>query len=134
LLNPAFALFAVIIFAFALHSIFDIKSQLTPLISMAVLVDILVVLCMVDMLKPALYLSYAVAVFSFAFAIYRYRNNIAEKLYSFLTPGVIIFIVASVGMLLLLYVRQPLMQEWDEFSFWGISKKLVQIHDQIYTC
>lgn len=133
LLNCLISFGAIVIFAFALHLIFDMKPAITPLVSVAVLINTLSLRAMYDFLKPGVVLVWAIAVAAFAFGVYKCRTSLKEKLDSFLSPGVILFIAASLLMLAFLAHRQPLMSEWDEFSFWGISKHLMKIHDQLYT-
>ena len=133
LLNSLFALAVVIMFAFALHTLTGIKSRLAPLVSITTLVAVAILCGMYDLLKPGVVLAYAVGVAAFAYSLYKAKDSLKEKLASFLSPGVVLFILSSFAMLLFMAMRQPLMTEWDEFSFWGISQKLLKIHDQLYT-
>ena len=133
MLNSIVALAAIILFAFALHVLADIKSQIAPLVSLTSLIALAIIFGMADMLKPGVAAAYTLAVVSFGFAVYKSKDNLKEKLSSFLTPGVVLFIFTSLAMLVFMAMRQPMMTEWDEFSFWGISGKLVKIHDQFYT-
>ncbi len=133
LLNCIVSFAAVLLFAFALHLIFDIKAAITPLVSVAVLINVISLAGMFDLLKPGVFIAYGLVAVAFAAGAVKNRTNLKDKLDSFLQPGVILFVVASVAMLAFLAIRQPLMSEWDEFSFWGISKHLLNIHDQLYT-
>ena len=133
MLNSLFALITVILFAFAIHALADIKSQIAPLVALTTLVGIAILFGMYDMLKPGVAVAYAVAVASFAFAVFKSKDNLVQKLDSFLSPGVMLFIGTSFAILVFMSMRQPLMTEWDEFSFWGISQKLLKVHDQLYT-
>ncbi len=133
LLN-SFAAFAVVLrFAFFLHVKFDLNPSVTPLVSLAVLVDISIIAGMFNLLMPGVVFAYGLAVISLVWSVYRYKAEIKSKVMDFLTPGVIMFIVASVAIILFMFARKPLMTEWDEFSFWGISQKLVKIHGALYT-
>ena len=133
LLNSLLSFGAVVLLAFALHLIFNIKSAITPLVSLAVLINIVSLAGMFDLLMPGVFMAYGFAVVFFAVGVYRCRLTLKEKLDNFLSPGVIMFILSSLLMLAFLAHRQPLMTEWDEFSFWGISKHLLNINDQLYT-
>lgn len=133
MLNAFIAFALVLAAAFGLYSLFGIKSQFTPLVALALLIDVSVAFSLVDMLKPGVIISYLLAILIFAAGIYKNRNSLKDKISEFLTPGVILFIIACTAMLVFLAIRQPFMSEWDEFSFWGISQKLLKIHDQIYT-
>lgn len=133
LLNSFIALLAVLAFAFALSALFKIKPAFTPLVSLAVLVDLSVIFALVNMLKAGVAFSYGLAFGLFAFALYKNRDSLKEKARRFFSPGVILFIVSCLAMLVFLAYKQPLMYEWDEFSFWGISQKLVKNRDALYT-
>ena len=133
MLNCLISFGAIVIFAFALHLIFDMKPAITPLVSVAVLINTLSLLAMADFLKPGVVVVWAIAVAGFAVGVFKCKGELKNKFSSFLSPGVILFLISSLLMLALLAHRQPLMSEWDEFSFWGISKHLMKIHDQLYT-
>lgn len=133
LLNSFIALLAVLAFAFALSALFKIKPAFTPLVSLAVLVDLSVMFALVNMLKAGVAFSYGLAFGLFAFALYKNRDSLKEKARRFFSPGVILFAVSCLAMLAFLAYKQPLMYEWDEFSFWGISQKLVKNRDALYT-
>ena len=133
LLNSFIALLAVLAFAFALSALFKIKPAFTPLVSLAVLVDLSVIFALVNMLKAGVAFSYGLAFGLFTFALYKNRDSLKEKARRFFSPGVILFAVSCLAMLVFLAYKQPLMYEWDEFSFWGISQKLVKNRDALYT-
>ncbi len=133
LLNCFLSLTVILLGAFGLHCVFGIKSQFTPIISLTLLVNISVIFAMYNRLKLGVVVSYGIAVALFAIGVYRNRKRLKQKVSGFFTPGVILFIIACFAMLLFMASKQPMMTEWDEFSFWGISGKLVKIHDQIYT-
>ncbi|MEG2843542.1 MAG: hypothetical protein RR900_08640, partial [Ruthenibacterium sp.] len=48
-------------------------------------------------------------------------------------PGFVLFCAVGVGLILLFAVRQPMMQEWDEFSLWGTAAKLTKENNMIYS-
>lgn len=128
-----FAFAAVLLFAFSIHCLIGLKPSFTPFVSLAVLVDTVMIFSMAKMLRAGTVISYILAFGFFALAVYRERDNIKEKLSRFLTPGVVLFAVSCLAMLLFLAIRQPLMSEWDEFSFWGTAQKLLRTRGQIYT-
>ena len=133
MLNCIISFIAVVALSFGLHLLFNLKSALTPLVSLALLINIVSLAGMFDLLKPGVFMAYSFALVILAAGIVKNRSRLKEKLDSFLSPGVMLFLLASVAMLAFLAIRQPLMTEWDEFSFWGISKHLVNIHNQLYT-
>ncbi len=124
---------ALVLLAFGLYTAFNIKSQFAPLVSLALLVDITILFGMYNLLKPGVVVSYGFALAVFAYGVYKNKDSLKQKLNEFLTPGVALFLLASVAMLIFMSVKQPLMTEWDEFSFWGISGKMVKSHDRLYT-
>ncbi len=133
LLNSFISLVVILCAAFGIYTVLDIKSRLTPVVAITTLLNITIVFAIFNMLKPGVVISYAFGMAIFAYGIYKNKDNLKEKLSGFLSPGVILFIISCLAMLVFMALRQPLMTEWDEFSFWGISGKLVKIHDQIYT-
>lgn len=133
MLNCTLSLFIIIIFAFGLYSVFNIKSRFTPLVSTAVLIDLVIFFGMFNMLKPGVAVVYIVAAAVCGYGVWKNKDCLKEKINGFLTPGVILFILSSAAMMIFMAMRQPMMTEWDEFSFWGISRKMLKIHDQLYT-
>ena len=133
MLNAVISFAAVVLFAFGLHITFNLKAALTPLVSVAVLINVVSLAGMFDLLKPGVFMAYGLAAAVFCLGVAKNRDSIRQKLSSFLQPGVVLFLIASVAMLAFLAIRQPLMTEWDEFSFWGISEHLLNLRHQLYT-
>ena len=133
MLNSIFALMVITVAAFGIYGLCGVNSRLAPLVSIALLIDITVIFAMAGMLKTGV-----VAACVFAFVLYiaataKNRDNIKEKISGFFTPGVVLFLAASFIMLAVLYTTQPVIHRWDEFSFWGISRKLIKQHNRLYT-
>lgn len=133
MINAFAAFVAVLLFAFALYALADLRPSLTPLVSVATLVNITVIMALFNMLKPGAVTAYMLSAAAFALAVYKNRGNLAEKMWGFLSPGVVMFTVSCLAMLAYLAYAQPLIHEWDEFSFWGISQLMIKNHDQLYT-
>lgn len=127
------ALTAVFMLSFGIHCLMGIKSALTPLLSIAVIVDIAAVFAMAGSLRFGTVSVYILSAFVFLLASYKNRADIRRKIKSFFSPGVALFLLSSVLMLIVLYRTQPLMHGWDEFSFWGTAHKLVKNNDALYT-
>ncbi|MDO4565895.1 MAG: hypothetical protein Q4B42_01060 [Oscillospiraceae bacterium] len=51
----------------------------------------------------------------------------------FFCPATVFFAAASLAFYIILYIKQPYFQQWDEFSFWGIAAKNVFLHKDLYT-
>lgn len=60
------------------------------------------------------------------------KNRRAFTRQRLLTPSVVFFVAASLAVLVLFSVRQPIFMEWDEFSFWGIAPKVVKETGRLY--
>ena len=133
MLNSIFALTVTVAGAFGLYALAGVNSRLAPLVSLAALIDIAVAFAMVGMLKQGVVAACVFAAGLCTVAVIKNKNNLENKLKGFCSPGVMLFVAASVAMLLVLNVTQPVMHRWDEFSFWGISQKLVKNHDALYT-
>lgn len=58
------------------------------------------------------------------------RRALLER---FCTPATAFFLIASAAFYLILYIKQPWFQQWDEFSFWGIAAKNVFERNELYT-
>ena len=75
MLNNLLAFAVILMFAFGIYGIFDIKSQLTPVVSIAVLVDIIILFAMKDMLMAGVIFSYILAAVLFGLAVYKNREK-----------------------------------------------------------
>ncbi len=127
------SLLVVIIFAFGLYALTDINPSSTPLVSLVTLVNIAVLASMANLLLPGVVAAYILAAVVFCLSVYKNKNCIKNKLKGFLSPGVVMFVLASVAMLVCLYSTQPIIHQWDEYSFWAKSRQLIKNHNQLYT-
>ncbi len=126
-------LLAVLMLAFGLHASFDIRPRSSPVTAIALMVDISLLLGMAGHLKAGCALAFCTAAAVFCLGLYRKRGDLAGALAGFLDTPVVLFIISSVMVTAVLSSRQPVMNLWDEFSFWGMSAKLTKLHDAIYT-
>lgn len=131
--NLILSFVVVLIFAFGLYALTDLNPSTAPLISLVTLVNVVIFASMVNMLYAGVWFAYLLAVTVFCFAVYKNKLFIREKSQGFFTPGVILFVVASLAMLACLAYTQPLVHQWDEYSFWAKSRQLVKNHNQLYT-
>ncbi len=132
MLNALFSFIVILLFAFSLYKLLKLNPSFTPFISLTTLVSFIVILSLFNMLYTGVILVYIISIISFIFAVKK-SADIKKDLKDFFTVGVILFTVVSLLMLLFLNLSQPLFYEWDEFSFWGTSHKLLFINDSIYT-
>ena len=131
--SAVIAVVFIIMFAFGIYCLTGVNSSSSPLVSVAVLVDIAAVFAMYGMLKTGTAVAFVTAAVAFLLAVYKSRDNILQKIKEFFSPGVVLFVTASLLMLCVLYATQPVMHGWDEFSFWGTAQKLVKNNDALYT-
>ena len=128
-----FVLAVVTAFAFALYTLADIRPSLTPLVSLVAIADITIIFGMFGMLYHGVEIALVAAGFVAVYAVKKNKSDIKEQICGFLQPGVVLFLASCLAMLIYLAWAQPVMHEWDEFSFWGISQLLIKKHDRLYT-
>lgn len=133
MINVIVSLAAVAALAYALYSLAGIKAAVCPLVSVSLVSVACTLAGMAGLLKAGAGLVTAACFALMGAAVYRDRKNIKRALAGFFTAPVILFAVSCGAMLVFLAVKQPLMSGWDEFSFWGISRKLIKNHDALYT-
>ena len=112
-------------FAFALYALADVNPSTAPLVSIVTLVNISILCALSDALQAGVWAAYFMAAVAFAFAIYKNRKNVTEKIRGFLSPGMILFVVSAVAMFVCLYTTQPVVHLWDEYSFWGTRSSFI---------
>ncbi len=128
-----FATVSIMFFAFGLNALTGMASRITPFVSIVVLGDVILLFALTGMLKAGTLFAFALSAALFALAIYRHKYEITEKIKGFLSPSVILFFVSCAIMLLILSVTQPVFHDWDEFSFWGTARKILNKFDALYT-
>ena len=131
--NLIVPLIAVVMFAFALYVLADVNPSAAPLVSIVTLVNIVTLCAMFNALKAGTAFAYVLAAGVFCLAVFRNKNSLKNDIYGFFTPGVMLFVLASIVMLLCLARTQPLIHQWDEYSFWAKSRQLIKNHNQLYT-
>lgn len=132
-LDSIFSLIAVLLIAFCIYKQFGLNPSVTPFVSLMSIVSFISLLSLVNFLMPSIWITYVIAVISFAFVAYKNKQSIKKDISEFFTPGVIMFCIASGLMFIVLSSKQPILTQWDEFSFWGTSQKLTKYHSAIYT-
>ena len=126
------ALLAVLLLAFSLYRLFNLNPSVAPFVSVMTIVAFVSLASLVDLLVPAITASYFIIGVAFAASVKK-SADIRKDLYGFFTPGVVFFTVGCVFLFFTLGATQPLMGEWDEYSFWGTAQKLTKHYGQIYT-
>ncbi|MBQ5313828.1 MAG: hypothetical protein J6K30_07265, partial [Oscillospiraceae bacterium] len=126
--DSIFSLIAILLLAFSLYKLCNLNASVTPFVSVCTVTAFVSLLSLVNLLSPAVWLSYILSAVLFAFAAKK-SADLKKDIADFFTPGVIIFVIGCVFMYLILMVNQPVLFVWDEFSFWGTSQKLTKYHD-----
>lgn len=125
MLNCFITLAGVLCLAFAIHGLADAAPSATPVIALCLWICSGMIFGMAGLLLPGVIFTLAVSVFLFGYTLYKSKNKIKERLFGFFTPGVTAFVIACFAMAVVLQAKQPLFGQWDEFSFWGLSQKIV---------
>ncbi len=133
MVNGVISLIIVLMFAFFLHAKLKIKSGISPIISLTSIISVVIVFSLFGFLFVGVLAVYAIVTVLFVYTIIQKKAILKKLAYSYFDVGVVLFIISSILMLIFLSIKQPLYSEWDEFSFWGTSQKLLSINDQIYT-
>lgn len=111
----------------------DAAPSATPVIALCLWICSGMIFGMAGLLLPGVIFTLAVSVFLFGYTLYKSKNKIKERLFGFFTPGVTAFVIACFAMAVVLQAKQPLFGQWDEFSFWGLSQKIVWQNKKLYT-
>lgn len=111
---------------------YDITSALTPFVSVCFAMMFLSLFGCMGFVKLGGYLYFLLALAAVIYVALGYKNN-WKSLVKLVTPGFVFFMISGLFIIILFSIKQPLYIEWDEFSFWGTSVKLVKISEEMYT-
>jgi len=111
---------------------YSISSAATPFISVCFMMMFLSVFGCFGLVKLGGYLYFLLALAAVIYVALGYKNN-WKSLSAVITPGFVFFTAASIFVIVLFSIKQPMYIVWDEFSFWGTSIKLVKISGEMYT-
>ena len=111
---------------------FDITSSLTPFISVCFAMMFMSVFGCLGFVKLGGYLYFLLSLAAVITVILGCKNN-WKAVGNVLTPGFVFFMTASIFVIVLFSIKQPMYINWDEFSFWGTSVKLVKLSGEMYT-
>lgn len=75
----------------------------------------------------AVYLGAAVC------AVLALRKEGRAALVRLYSPAFLFFVVGAVFFIVLFAVRQPMLYQWDEFTFWGSAARATCVHNELYT-
>lgn len=82
------------------------------------------------LLRAAGYVYFAVAAGA---AVYLALQRKGAQWKTIFSPGLVLFMVLGLAALTVFSIRRPILQEWDEFSFWGTAAKAVSTHNALWT-
>lgn len=122
--------FSLLIFAAWLHLYCSLPAALAPLVTACALMLWFSFWGCLGLLAAAGWICFLLALAALVDLIRRSDSRFWK---SFFCPGVLLFCLASLGVIFLFSLRKPLFLEWDEFSFWGTAAKLVKQNDELYT-
>ena len=110
---------------------FNVTSALSPFISVCFAMMFLSVFGCLGFVKLGGYVYFLLALAAVITVILGCKNN-WSAVKNVITPGFVFFTAASMFIIVLFAVKQPMYIMWDEFSFWGTSVKLVKLSGQMY--
>ena len=111
---------------------FNVTSAATPFISACFAMMFLSVFGCLGFVKLGGYLYFLLSLAAVITVILGCKNN-WSAIRSVITPGFLFFTGASLFVIVLFSIKQPMYIVWDEFSFWGTSVKLVKLSGEMYT-
>lgn len=103
--------------------------SIMPLVSVALGMMWFTLFACFNLLVPAGILWYVLCALAFAWVLIKEKKAIL----GYLSPGLLLFLGASLFMLAALAVTKPLLTQWDEFTFWGTAAKATVSTNQLYT-
>ena len=125
--------FAAVVFVALFISIkCKISTALTPFVSTCFSMMLLSAFGCFGLVKLGGYIYFALALAAAVAVIFAVKKD-TDCLAQLATPGFAFFTCASLFVIVLFAIKQPMFISWDEFSFWGTSIKLVKISDEMYT-
>lgn len=120
----------LIILVLAFHQI-GVKSSLAPLCAVGSVVVVFTLCGCLGALPVAGWLVLFASIISVGWLVF--RCLVQKKLLRIPQFGFWFFTVGGLFLIILLWLKQPMFTEWDEFSFWGVGSKLLKEYNQLYT-
>ncbi|MEA4911242.1 MAG: hypothetical protein VB092_01335 [Oscillospiraceae bacterium] len=127
------SLAAVLSISLFLTGRFKWNASTAPFFTLATVILFLCDCGLFGLLRPAVYVVYAFALYCLLDTLVLRRAALAETLRAFFQPGPVFFIGASIFFYFALRAKQPVFTYWDEFSFWGIAAKTIFENNTLYT-
>ena len=114
------------------------KSKLSPAASLLATICgsvlFLWLLGMIGLLQVAGYIIFLLPLLGTGWLLHKESwTGFRQALGRYFTLPVVLFTCSAVVFTVIFAVGQPHFYYWDEFSFWGISAKIVQCSDKLYT-
>ncbi len=124
------ALLAILL-SFALYRFFGMNPSSTPVVSISIICDITLVFAMFGRLRLGSLIALGVCLLAFIASLFIKKEDRPAR--SFFTASIVGMLVCAFVMAYILHSRMPMINWWDEFSFWGMSAKLVKERGRLYT-
>ncbi len=112
---------------------FRLNAAVAPFFTVAAITLWMCLLGMLNLLDVAVWTVIAFAILSLIYLFIIKKERLSDVIKVFFTPGMVFFLFSSILFFVLLSIRHPYFVEWDEFSFWGVSAKLIFGRHQLYT-
>ncbi len=119
--------FALCVIAVFITAVFKVPGATAPLVAISFTIIYFTVFGIFNLLNFAGYLYFALAcAIVFLLAV---KKIVFPKM----TLWFYVFIAVCSVMAVFFAIRQPLLNSWDEFSFWGTAVKLTQLNNELHT-
>ena len=108
------------------------KSAAAPLSVLSGIIIFFSVFACINKITLGGYAFYILTILLIGYFILR-RKEIQWRESEFFSLGMVFFLVASLAVMVIFAIREPIFMEWDEFSFWGMAPKLIKETGQMYS-
>ncbi len=117
--------FSLCLTALFISSYFKLPCTVSPFVALCLTVVHFVLFGMLNLVLIAGYIYFAFSALILALFIIKKLSLPKLSLWFY------VFVALSVIMIICFGVRQPLLNEWDEFSYWGTAVKLMKINHEL---
>ncbi len=117
--------FSLCLVAVFLSSYFKLPCTVSPFVALCLTVVHFILFGMFNLVLVAGYIYFALCVLIIVLFIIKKLSMPKLSLWFY------VFIALSVIMIIYFGVRKPLLNEWDEFSYWGTAVKLMKINHEL---
>lgn len=123
----SFAAICVLCAFLARHT--KLPAAMTPLPVVCFVMVFTVCMGYLGLLVPSVIFIFALAIAALFYMLFTAKKAGFKQL---LTPGFVLFCAAGLVFIAYFAIRQPIAQEWDEFSLWATAAKLTKGSNTLY--